>query len=167
MISFPAILLRMGLALVLGAIVGAERESREHSAGLRTNALVALGASLFTVVSAYGFRDLIGTLHVQLDPSRIASYVVAGIGFLGAGTIFLQRDKEKVKGLTTAATIWIVAAIGLACGAGLLLEAVAGTFMALIVLVLLHYVERRFLLPQTSSEHQLQIETTSLADNFI
>ena len=167
MISFPAILLRLGLALVLGAIIGAERESSEHSAGLRTNALVALGASLFTVVSGYGFADLIGMAHVQLDPSRIASYVVAGIGFLGAGTIFLQRDKEKVKGLTTAATIWIVAAIGLACGSGLLLEAVAGTIMALIVLVLLRYVERILLLRRTSAEHRLHIETTSLADSFI
>ena len=167
MISFPAILLRLGLALVLGAIVGAERESREHSAGLRTNALVALGASLFTVVSAYGFRDLIGTLHVQLDPSRIASYVVAGIGFLGAGTIFLQRDKEKVKGLTTAATIWIVAAIGLACGSGLLLEAVAGTIMVLIILVVLRYAEPLLLSRHPSTEHRLQIETTSVGDSFI
>src|SRR3989475_10744651 len=107
MISFPAILLRLGLALVLRAILGAERESSEHSAGMRTNALVALGSSLFTVVSAYGFADLLNLPHMQLDPSRIASYVVAGIGFLGAGTIFLRRDKEKVKGLTTAATIWI------------------------------------------------------------
>ncbi len=167
MISFPAILLRLSLALVLGAIIGAERESSEHSAGLRTNALVALGASLFTVVSAYGFADLIGMAHVQLDPSRIASYVVAGIGFLGAGTIFLQRDKEKVKGLTTAATIWIVAAIGLACGAGLLLEAVAGTIMALIILVLLRYAEPLLLSRHPSAEHRLYIETTSLADSFI
>src|SRR5947209_18760327 len=167
MISFPAILLRLGLALVLGGIIGAERESSEHSAGLRTNALVALGASLFTVVSAYGFADLIGTPHVQLDPSRIASYVVAGIGFLGAGTIFLQRDKEKVKGLTTAATIWIVAAIGLACGSGLLLEAVTGTIMALIVLILLRYVEPLLVSRLPSAEHRLHIETSSLADSFI
>jgi len=167
MISFPAILLRLGLVLVLGAIIGAERESSEHSAGLRTNALVALGASLFTVVSGYGFADLIGMAHVQLDPSRIASYVVAGIGFLGAGTIFLQRDKEKVKGLTTAATIWIVAAIGLASGSGLLLEAVAGTIMALIVLILLRYAEPFLESRHPSAEHRLHIETASLADSFI
>lgn len=155
MISFPEILLRMGLALVLGAIIGAERERREHAAGLRTNALVALGASLFTIISVFGFRD-----------SRVAAYIVAGIGFLGAGTIFLQRDKEKVKGLTTAATIWIVAAIGMASGAGLLLEAVTGTVMVLIILVLLRYVEPR-LSTHTSAEHHLHIETTSLADSFI
>ena len=155
MISFPDILLRMGLALVLGAIIGAERERREHAAGLRTNALVALGASLFTIVSVFGFRD-----------SRVAAYIVAGIGFLGAGTIFLQHDKEKVRGLTSAASIWIVAAIGMASGAGLPLEAVAGTVMVLIILILLRYVEP-MLATHTSAEHRLHIETTSLADAFV
>jgi len=156
MISFPEILLRMGLALVLGAIVGAERESTEHAAGLRTNALVGLGASLFAIISIVAFKD-----------SRVASYVVAGIGFLGAGTIFLQRDKEKVRGLTSAATIWIVAAIGLACGTGLLLEALAGAIMVLIILVVLRYIEPLLLSRHLSAEHRLHIETTSLADAFV
>lgn len=156
MISFPEILLRMGLALVLGAIIGAERESREHAAGLRTNALVALGASLFSIISVVAFKD-----------SRVAAYVVAGIGFLGAGTIFLERDKERVRGLTTAATIWIVAAIGLACGAGLLLEAVTGAIMVLIILIVLRYAESLLLLRRHSAGHRLHIETTSLADAFI
>ncbi len=155
MIPHPEILLRMSLALVLGAIIGAERERREHAAGLRTNALVALGSSLFTVVSVFTFRD-----------SRVAGYIVAGIGFLGAGTIFLQHDKEKVRGLTTAATIWIVAAIGMASGTGLYLEAIMGAVMVLIILVLLRYVEP-LLSPHSSAEHRLHIETTSLADSFI
>src|SRR6266516_3325611 len=82
MISFPLILLRLVLALVLGALVGLERESTEHPAGMRTNALVSLGSALFTIISAYGFASLLSTLHIQVDPTRIASYVVAGIGFL-------------------------------------------------------------------------------------
>src|SRR5206468_12469675 len=96
MITFPTILLRLGLALVLGTVVGFERESREHAAGMRTNALVSLGSCLFTIISAFGFMDLLGIAHVQLDPTRIASYVVAGIGFLGAGSIFLQPQTNRV-----------------------------------------------------------------------
>ncbi len=119
MYSFLTILLRLGLAVFLGALIGFERESREHAAGMRTNALVSLGSCLFTIISAFGFLDFISTPHVQIDPTRIASYIVAGIGFLGAGSIFLSQDKNRVKGLTTAATVWLVAAIGMACGAGL------------------------------------------------
>src|SRR5712692_856318 len=135
MITFPTILLRLCLALVLGTVVGFERESREHAAGMRTNALVSLGSSLFTIISAFGFMDLLSIAHVQLDPTRIASYIVAGIGFLGAGSIFFSQGKNNVKGLTTAATIWIVAAIGMACGAGLLLEAITTSLLTLVILI--------------------------------
>jgi putative Mg2+ transporter-C (MgtC) family protein len=167
MITFPTILLRLGLALVLGAIVGFERESREHAAGMRTDALVSLGSCLFTIISAFGFMDLLGIAHIQLDPTRIASYIVAGIGFLGAGTIFLQPQTKRVRGLTTAATIWLLAAIGMACGAGLIVVAVATTIMALVVLVGLRVVER-LLLPRQSSEFQhITIEATSMAGQFI
>src|SRR5713101_3636364 len=141
MISFPAILLRLGVAVLLGAIVGVEREQRERGAGMRTLALVSLGSALFTIISAYAFLDLLAIPHVTLDPTRIASYIVAGIGFLGGGTIFLIHEKERVRGLTTAATIWVVAALGIACGAGLILEAIATTALVLIVLVLLRFVE--------------------------
>src|SRR5438552_12780833 len=134
MISFPESLLRLGTALLLGAVVGLERESSEHSAGMRTNALVALGSALFTVISAFGFLSMLSIPHIQLDPTRIASYIVAGIGFLGGGAILHQQAKEQVKGLTTAAAIWVVAAIGMACGAGFLWEATATTLLALIVL---------------------------------
>ena len=167
MITFPTILLRLVLALVLGAVVGFERESREHAAGMRTNALVSLGSCLFTIISAFGFMDLLGIAHVQLDPTRIASYVVAGIGFLGAGSIFLQPEANKVKGLTTAATIWLLAAIGMACGAGLLVVAVATTLLALVVLVGLRLVERLLLPRQFSGLQHITIEATSIADQFI
>ena len=112
MISFPEILLRLAVALMLGAVIGFEREQKEHAAGLRTLALVSLGCALFTIISAYGFLELLTIPHTTIDPTRIASYIVAGIGFLGGGTIFLSQQNEKVKGLTTAAKIqWQVAVI--------------------------------------------------------
>src|SRR3989442_3680496 len=146
MISFPLILLRLVLALVLGALVGLERESTEHPAGMRTNALVSLGSALFTIISAYGFAGLLSTLHIQVDPTRIASYVVAGIGFLGGGSIVVGRNSDKVKGLTTAAAIWVVAAIGMACGVGLLGEAVNVNFPAPFLMCFLGVLEVRFFL---------------------
>jgi putative Mg2+ transporter-C (MgtC) family protein len=167
MISFLTILLRLALALLLGAAIGLEREIRDHEAGMRTLALVSLGSALFTIISAYGFLDLLGIPHIQLDPTRIASYIVAGIGFLGGGTIFLSRYHERVKGLTTAACIWVIAAIGIACGAGLLLEAIATTIMVLIVLVFLRFVERATLRRRPSSIQQLRIEATSVTGPFI
>ncbi len=95
MISFPTILLRLSVALFLGALVGLERESRDHEAGMRTNALVALGTALFTIISAFGFLEFLSLAHIQIDPTRIASYVVAGIGFLGGGVIFLRQESER------------------------------------------------------------------------
>jgi len=167
MYSLLTILLRLGLAVFLGALIGFERESREHAAGMRTNALVALGSCLFTIISAFGFLDFLGTLHVQIDPTRIASYVVAGIGFLGAGSIFLSRDQNRVKGLTTAATVWLVAAIGMACGAGLYAVAVVATVLGLIVLTILRLLERLFLPRQTATTQRLQIEAASMAGQLI
>ncbi|GAC1622409.1 MAG: MgtC/SapB family protein [Ktedonobacteraceae bacterium] len=166
-ISFPVIVLRLAVALLLGALIGFERETREHTAGMRTNALVALGAALFTIISAYGFLELLSVPHIQLDPTRIASYVIAGIGFLGGGAIFFVQDKERVKGLTTAGAIWVVAAIGMACGAGLLWEAVATTILALIVLILLRFVERFLLGNRPSSLFHIRIEATSVAGELI
>ncbi len=126
-ISWPAdIIVRLLAATVLGAIIGIERERAEHAAGLRTHALVSLGAALFMIISAYGFAPVLGE-HVILDPSRIAAQVASGIGFLGAGTIILRR--EIVRGLTTAASMWTVAAIGLACGGGMYFAAVAASVL--------------------------------------
>lgn len=167
MISFPEILLRLGIALLLGALVGLERETSEHTAGIRTNALVALGSALFTVISAFGFLSMLGIPHIQLDPTRIASYVVAGIGFLGGGAIFHRESKEQVRGLTTAAAIWVVAAIGMACGAGFLWEATATTLLALIVLILLRFLERLIIPHRSSHLHRLYLETTTMTGLLI
>lgn len=142
MIPLTTFLLRLLVALVLGALVGLERESGEHEAGVRTNALVSLGTALFTLLSVYGFAQFSGTQHMIVDPTRIASYIVAGIGFLGGGIIFLSPQARKVHGLTTAAAIWVVAAIGMACGVGLLLEATATTLLTLCILIGFRYLER-------------------------
>jgi len=104
------------LAFVLCALVGVEREIRQKSAGLRTHTLVGVSAALFMLISKYGFTDVLSR-EVILDPSRVAAQVVSGIGFIGGGVIFMRRD--VVRGLTTAASIWFAAAIGMACGAGL------------------------------------------------
>lgn len=166
-LSFPTIVLRLSLALVLGAIIGLERESREHEAGMRTNALIALGCSLFTIISVDGFTDLLGQPHIQLDPTRIASYVIAGIGFLGGGAIFVMQDKGRIKGITTAAAIWVVAAIGMACGAGLLLVAALVTVLALIVLVLLRYVERFLSLKRAPDVQHIHVKAVGAEKQLV
>lgn len=107
----------LALALVLAALIGAEREMRQKSAGLRTNAVVGLAAALMMVVSKYGFTDVLGP-HSTVDPSRVAAQIVSGIGFIGGGLIFVRRD-SYVAGLTTAAVVWLTAGVGMACGAGL------------------------------------------------
>lgn len=114
----------LGLALVLSTLIGIEREWRQKSAGLRTYTLVGTGAALFMLVSKYGFDDMVGP-HVALDPSRVAAQIVTGIGFIGGGLIFVRGD--AVRGLTTAAIVWVTAAIGMACGGGLPLLAIAVT----------------------------------------
>ncbi len=167
MISFLEILFRLGVALALGAVVGFEREQKEHAAGLRTLALVSLGCALFTIISAYGFLQLLTIPHTTLDPTRIASYIVAGIGFLGGGTIFLSRQNEKVKGLTTAATIWVVAAVGIACGVGMILVALVTTLMTLFILFLLPLGERVILPPPSSNIRYLHIKSASISGQFI
>jgi putative Mg2+ transporter-C (MgtC) family protein len=141
MISPEQIVLRLVIAAILGGLVGVERERLEWAAGMRTHALVSLGSALFMVVSAFGFSDILGEQHVILDPSRVAAQVVSGIGFLGAGTIILRR--EIVKGLTTAASIWAVAAVGLAVGGGMFLAGVAATVLSLAILVLAKPVKTR------------------------
>src|ERR1700753_91624 len=117
----------LGLALVLSAVIGLEREIRQKNAGLRTYTLVGVGAALFMLISKYGFADVLQTGRVILDPSRVAAQIVSGIGFIGAGVIFVRRD--SVRGLTTAAGVWVTAAIGSAAGAGLPILAVFGTLV--------------------------------------
>lgn len=128
--SYFDLTIRLSLALVLGGAIGIEREYRAKEAGFRTHFLVALGSALFCVVSQYGFG-------VDLkDSSRVAAQVVSGIGFLGAGTIIFQ--KNVVRGLTTAAGLWVTAAIGLACGTGMYVAAIISTAMVLLGLEVLH-----------------------------
>ena len=167
MISFPETLFRLAVALILGAVVGFEREQKEHAAGLRTLALVSLGCALFTIISAYGFLQLLTIPHTTIDPTRIASYIVAGIGFLGGGTIFLSRQNEKVKGLTTAATIWVIAAVGIACGVGMILAALVTTFMMLFILFLLPLGEKAILPPASSNMRHFHIKAASISGQFI
>ena len=107
----------LGLAFVLSALIGLEREVRQKAAGLRTHILVGVAAALITLVSKYGFSDVVVAGHIILDPSRVAAQIVSGVGFIGAGLIFVRKD--AVRGLTTAAVVWLVAGIGMACGGGL------------------------------------------------
>src|SRR6187397_340949 len=121
----------LGLALALSTIVGLERELRQKSAGLRTHTLVGTGAAVFVLVSKFGFEDVVAEGTVTLDPSRVAAQIVSGIGFIGAGVIFVKR--AGVRGLTTAATIWLTAGVGMAAGAGLVAVAIAATAAHLLV----------------------------------
>jgi putative Mg2+ transporter-C (MgtC) family protein len=123
--------IELGTAFLLSAAVGLERELRHKSAGLRTYTIVGTSAALFLLISKYGFSDVLVNDRVVLDPSRVAAQIVTGIGFIGAGLIFVRQD--TVRGLTTAATVWLVTAIGMACGAGLPFLALAVTFAYFIV----------------------------------
>jgi len=137
------VLFRLGVAAGLGAVIGLERELDEKAAGLRTHMLVSLGAALFTMVGAYGFHDFLtgGGAIVRTDPSRIAAQVVTGIGFLGAGVIF--RQGFTVRGLTTAASLWVVAAVGMASGAGFWKGAVVGAVVGIVSLRPLVWLKNR------------------------
>jgi putative Mg2+ transporter-C (MgtC) family protein len=131
------------LALVLSSLIGFEREVRMKSAGLRTHALVGTAAALIMIVSKYGFGDVISKYEIVLDPSRVAAQIVSGIGFIGGGLIFVQRD--VVRGLTTAAVIWLTAAVGMACGSGLPLLAIFVTAAHFVVVYGFGPLERRMM----------------------
>lgn len=133
---------RLLVAALLGSLIGFERERLLWAAGMRTHMLVAVGACLVMIVSAYGFEHVIRQDHVSLDPSRIAAQVVSGIGFLGAGAIMMRA--EVVRGLTTAASIWTVAAIGLASGGGLFFAASVSTAIILAILVIMKPLETMY-----------------------
>jgi len=127
----------LALAFGLSSLIGLEREWRQKSAGLRTHTLVGFGSALFLLVSKYGFGDVVNGTSIVLDPSRIAAQIVSGLGFIGGGLIFVRRD--AVRGLTTAATVWLTAAVGMACGAGLALLAVAAVVGYFITAFLYRY----------------------------
>lgn len=137
----------LGLALVLSAAIGLERQARQKNAGLRTHTLVGVGAALFMLISKYGFTDVLEPRLVVLDPSRVAAQIVTGVGFLGAGLIFVRRD--SVRGLTTATAIWVTAAAGAAAGAGRSLLATLATGIYFLVAVAFSLATRR--LPRSAT----------------
>jgi len=151
-IGWAEVLLRLFVAAVLGGVIGLERELRERQAGLRTHLVVSVGSALFTLVSAYGFIDF----GVRVDPTRIAAQIVTGIGFLGAGAII--RQGLSVRGLTTAATLWLVAAIGMAAGAGYWEGALIATLGAIITLGPLRTVAYRVLVRFRPALQRLLVE---------
>jgi putative Mg2+ transporter-C (MgtC) family protein len=148
MISDLDIVLRLLTAAVLGSVIGVNRSRLAWTAGLRTHMLVSVGSALAVIVSAYGFNHAIQQEHVVLDPSRIAAQVISGIGFLGAGTILFLQKEQVIRGLTTAAGLWAVAAVGLAAGTGLYFPAFVATGILWVILALLKPLERRFVRPR-------------------
>ncbi|SCK57767.1 putative Mg2+ transporter-C (MgtC) family protein [Streptomyces sp. WMMB 322] len=122
----------LGLALVLSTLIGWERGSRQKSAGLRTHALVGIASALMMQISQFGFSSVLGAEDVSFDPSRVASQIITGIGFIGGGLIFVRRD--AVRGLTTAATVWLTCAVGMACGGGLGVLAAVTTALHFLVI---------------------------------
>jgi putative Mg2+ transporter-C (MgtC) family protein len=149
-------IVRLLIATFFGALIGLEREYHAKEAGMRTHLLVALGSCLFMILSIHGFDAFLDRDHVSFDPSRIASQVVTGIGFIGAGTIILH--KQAVRGLTTAAGVWVTAAIGLACGNGMYILAAVATATVLSSLGLIN-----LYLPYIS---QRESQITFLAEDY-
>ena len=129
------LILRLFVAGMLGGLIGFEREVRAKEAGLRTHFIVALGSALFMIISQYAFSG-------RFDAARVAAQVVSGIGFIGAGVIIFQ--KNVVRGVTTAAGLWVAAAIGLACGAGMYAIAIAATLLTLICLEAMHWIAKKY-----------------------
>jgi putative Mg2+ transporter-C (MgtC) family protein len=146
-------LVRIGLATVLGAVIGIEREVRGQAAGMRTHALVACGAGLFTLVGAYGFSDF--PRGANVDPMRVAAQIVSGIGFIGAGVIL--REGGSVRGVTTAAGLWAAAALGMAAGAGLYVEAGLGLGAVMLALIGLRVLRERGLTPSAEPRQRVQV----------
>jgi putative Mg2+ transporter-C (MgtC) family protein len=156
-VGWDDVFVRLVVAAALGGAIGFERELREREAGLRTHLLVSVGAAVFTLVSAYGFADFEYGFEtgVTLDPTRIAAQIVTGIGFLGAGAII--RQGLSVRGLTTAATLWVVAAIGMASGAGYYSAAVLATLIVLVSLWPLRIAAHRLLVRFRPEEGRLLV----------
>jgi putative Mg2+ transporter-C (MgtC) family protein len=158
-------LIRLISAAALGSLIGFERERLLWAAGIRTHMLVCVGSCLIMLVSQYGFSNILAQDHVVLDPSRIAAQVVSGIGFLGAGSILARG--EIVKGLTTAASIWTVAAIGLAVGGGLYLAAGASTVIILIILVGIKPLEEAYRSRNQTCMLKVEVENNGLTPELL
>ncbi|MEB3101601.1 MgtC/SapB family protein [Ferviditalea candida] len=162
-ISYIELTLRLVLAAVLGGLIGLEREFGYHPAGFRTHILVCLGSALIMILSIYGFTQFAAESNVRMDPARLAAQVISGVGFLGAGTIL--RTGVSITGLTTAASLWVVSAIGLSVGAGFYFGSVLVTVMVLFSLFLLNKLEKSFSQTKKFREIRIQIPDGSTALN--
>jgi len=160
MLSDTELIGRLLLGAALGSVIGFERERLSWAAGLRTHMLVCVGSTLIMIVSAFGFADILGHSNVTLDPSRVAAQVVSGIGFLGAGSILLRG--EVIRGLTTAASLWSVAAIGLAVGGGMYVASIASTIIILIILAGIKPLEQRYIVAKQERRMQLVVDHGAL-----
>lgn len=147
---------RLVLAVILGGLIGLEREQNNRAAGFRTHILVCLGAALLMLLSIYGFNDFVNEPNVRIDPARLAANVITGIGFLGAGTIAFNG--ASISGLTTAASLWVVAAIGMAVGAGFFYPSVIATLFVLFSLWMLNKVEKRIFRRQRVRTMRLEMK---------
>lgn len=165
MLTDLEMLARLLAAAALGSLIGFERERLLWAAGIRTHMLVCVGSCLIMLVSQYGFSNILSRPNVVLDPSRIAAQVVTGIGFLGAGSIIARG--EIVKGLTTAASIWTVAAIGLAVGGGLYLAAGASTIIILIILAGIKPLEEAYRARNQSCMLRVEVENNGLTPDLL
>lgn len=155
--NFSIIVIRLVIALILSGIIGFEREWNNHSAGFRTHILVGIGSCLMMLLSLYGFLHFLETYdNVRFDPARIPSYVISGIGFLGAGTIIVYGG--TIRGLTTAASIWAVAGVGLVVGAGMYGPALVATIIILVSLVLLNRIEKTFQSRKKTTRIEIVVE---------
>ncbi|RJX37282.1 MgtC/SapB family protein [Paenibacillus pinisoli] len=161
-IDYTVILVRLVLAVLLGGLIGFEREQHNHPAGFRTHILVCLGSSMIMLLSIYGFAEFVGEPNVRIDPARLATAVITGVGFLGAGTILFTG--KAITGLTTAASLWVVAAIGLQIGAGFYVGAAAGTVLVFITLWVFNKMEHRFLKSKKVRKLTIQAEEEELLD---
>lgn len=159
------ILLKLFLSVLLGAIIGLERQMTNKSAGLRTQILVCLGSAIFTILSIHGF-DFFGANNTLLrnEPSRVAAQILTGIGFIGGGVIL--KSEGSVYGITTAASLWVVASIGMAVGAGSYFLAMLGTLLAVTVLLFIRTVEKRYIDIHTKKESKVKIELETRFENI-
>lgn len=154
------IILRLLLSMLLGGFIGFERERSNHAAGLRTHIMVSLGSTLIMLLSIYGFVDFIKEANVRVDPARLAAAVITGVGFLGAGTILFTG--KAITGLTTAASIWVVAAIGLGVGAGFYFPSIAATVLVFLNLRVFNKVEMLYM--RGRERHQITLTGLPLMD---
>ena len=163
--SNTEMVIRLLVAAALGSLIGFERERLLWAAGIRTHMLVCVGSCLIMIVSQYGFSNILSQQNVVLDPSRIAAQVVSGIGFLGAGAILARG--EIVRGLTTAASIWTVAAVGLAVGGGLYLAASTSTVIILIILAGIKPIEEAYRSRNQSCQLKVEVDNGSLTPELL